>query len=83
MLRVPDNPRISSSIRLMVIEMNESPAVAERVIVELEGVLGRSLTCDEIRLLLLARIIEEQALDREAVLAMELGALQAALADAA
>jgi hypothetical protein len=67
----------------MVNGMQESPAVAERVIGELERVLGRPLTCEEIRLLLLARIIEEQAFDREAAFAMELELLKSQLVNAA
>ncbi len=63
--------------------MDETPDVAERVIGELEQVLGRPLTCEEIRLLLLARIIEEQTLDREVAFAMELELLKSQLVNAA
>jgi len=63
--------------------MAEPSAVTEQVIEELERVLGHPLTCEEIRLLLLARIIEEQALDREVAFAMELELLKSRLVIAA
>lgn len=40
--------------------------INERVLEEMERVLQRPLTPEELRLLLLARVIEEEVLDRQA-----------------
>jgi len=51
--------------------MEERLLINDRVINEVEGVLRRSLQPDELRLLLLARIIEEEILDRSMAAATE------------